>query len=76
MRQLAGIALSSDSPSETNLKYGKLAHRLADALGPTWVPKEREDGSPMWMTTVAEGWQPAEREFEWVMVPNLATIFA
>ena len=76
MRQLAGSALSSSSPSTANAKYGRLAHRLADALGSTWVPEKRKDGRFMWMTTVAEGWKPANREFEWVMVPNLTTIFA
>lgn len=75
MRQLAASALSSNSPSEANLKYGKLAHRLADALGVSWVPEKRSDGSPIWMSTVAEGWQPPQREFEWIMVPNLANIF-
>ena len=75
MRQLAGSALSSNSPSEVNWKYGKLAHRLADALGSTWIPEKRKNGTFKWMTTVAEGWKPTEREFEWVMVPNLATIF-
>lgn len=75
MRQLAGRALSSTSPSEANLMYGKLAHRLADALASKWVPEKRKDGSPMWMTTVAEGWQPTGREFEWVMVSNVAAIF-
>ena len=74
MRQLARSALSSTSPSQANLMYGKLAHRLADALASKWVPEKREDGSPMWMTTVAEGWQPTGREFEWVMVSNLASI--
>lgn len=76
MRQLAGRALSSSSPSAANVRYGKLAHRLADALGSTWGPEKRKDGTFMWMTTVAEGWKPANREFEWVMVPNLSTIFA
>lgn len=76
MRQLADSALSSMSPSQANLMYGKLAHRFAEALAMKWVPEKREDGSPMWMTTVAEGWQPMGREFEWVMVSNLATIFS
>lgn len=75
MRQLATSALSSNSPSEANLKYGKLAHRLADALGLAWLPEKRNDGSPIWMSSVAEGWQPLQGEFEWIMVPNLANIF-
>ncbi len=75
MRRLAELALSSDSPSPANLAYGKLAHRLAEALGTKWQPECRADGSPSWMTTIAEGWQPAGREYEWVMVPSLAKIF-
>ena len=75
MRQLAGSALSSCLPSDANSKYGKLAHRLADALGSAWVPEKRKDGTFKWMTTVAEGWKPVKREFEWVMIPNLAAIF-
>lgn len=75
MRQLADSALSSTSPSQANLIYGKLAHRLSDALTLKWTPDKRDDGSPVWMSTVAEGWQPPGREFEWVMVSNLAAIF-
>ncbi|MBS0512919.1 MAG: hypothetical protein JSR42_17265 [Proteobacteria bacterium] len=74
MRQLAECVLSSKSPSHANLIYGKLAHRLAAALG--WEPERRADGSPIWRTVIAEGWQPVGREFEWVMVPSLAAIYA
>lgn len=73
MRQLADGALSSTSPSQANLMYGKLGHRLAEAM--KWEPEHREDGSPIWMTSIADGWQPADREFEWVMVPTLAPLF-
>ena len=73
MRQLAKGALSSKASSQANLMYGKLAHRLADAMN--WEPERREDGSPIWMTSIAEGWQPVDREFEWVMVPTLAALF-
>lgn len=73
MRQLAECALSSKSPSQANLIYGKLAHRLAEAMN--WKPEHREDGSPIWMSSIAEGWQPVDREFEWVMVPTLAPLF-
>ena len=79
MRQLADGALSSKSYSHANLIYGKLAHRLAIAmneLGANWEPEHREDGSPIWMTSIAEGWQLVDREFEWVMVPTLAPLFA
>lgn len=75
MRQLADKVFSSPSPFAANLMYGRLAHRLADALSSTWVPKKRVDQSNMWMTTIAEGWKPPGKEFEWVMVPDLASIF-
>jgi len=74
MRQLAEWALSSKSPSQANLIYGKLAHRLAEAM--KWEPEHREDGSPIWMSSIAEGWQPVDREFEWAMVPTLAPLFS
>ena len=73
MRDFSEKVLSSDSPSSTNLIYGGLAHRLAHAMG--WIPESREDGTPSWMTAVAEGWQPDGREFEWVMVISLASLF-
>ena len=74
MRELAEGALSSKSPSKANLAYGKLAHRLAHAL--KWKPELRDDGSPIWMTAIADGCQPKDREYEWVMVPTLALLFA
>jgi hypothetical protein len=74
MRQLAKGALASPSQSKANLLYGKLAHRLALALN--WKPENREDGTPSWMTAIAEGWQPVDREFEWVMVPSLAVLYS
>ena len=76
MRQLAKEVLSSDSPSRANLVYGALAHRLCEALN--WEPDRREDKSPIWMSVVAEGWQPEgkEREFEWVLIPTLSAMFA
>lgn len=57
--------------------YGKLAHRLAEALAEIvkWEPEHRGDGSPIWMTSIAEGWQPIAREFEWVMVPTITRLF-
>ena len=73
MRQLAAEALGSKHPSVANLIYGKLCQRLASVL--TWEPERREDGSPIWLTTAAEGWQPPQREFEWVIVPSLQNLF-
>jgi len=76
MRQLAECVLSGKSASQANLVYGRLAHRLAERLAEatTWKPEHREDGSPIWMSSIAEGWQPVNREFEWVMVPALAPL--
>lgn len=74
MRQLAKGALASNAPSQANLMYGKLGHRLAESMN--WKPENREDGTPSWMTTIAEGWQPVGREFEWVMVPTLAVLYS
>ena len=74
MRHLAKQALNSDNPSTANLAYGSLAHRLCSAL-PEWKPDTRIDGSPIWMSIVAEGWEPEGREFEWVLVPQLRELF-
>jgi len=70
MRQLATGALSTANPGTANLQYGGLAHRLLEHL--SWTPDTRDDGSPIWMSVVAEGWQPPGREFEWVMIESLA----
>ncbi len=70
MRQLAEAALNIDSPGTANLLYGSFAHRLVEQL--SWVPDLRDDGSSIWMSVVAEGWQPPGREFEWVMIESLA----
>ena len=74
MRYLAKEALQSDHPSTANLIYGSFAQRLAKAL-PDWTPDTRKDGSAMWMTTVAEGWEPEGRDFEWVLIPQLREPF-
>ena len=74
MRYLAEHALNSNNPSIANLAYGSLAHRLCSAL-PQWQPDTRKDGSSIWMSVVAEGWEPEGREFEWVLVPQLRELF-
>jgi hypothetical protein len=51
-----------------------LSHRLAEAM--EWKPEYSDDGSPIWMTSVAERWQPVGRECEWVMVPTFASLFS
>lgn len=71
MRLIAERVLSSVQPTSANLAYGQLAHRLSDALA--FEPDYREDGTPIWMSAVAEGWQPDDGEFEWVMVLSLAS---
>jgi hypothetical protein len=73
MRYLSEQAYSSSSPSVANAQYGSLAHRLCELLA--WAPDKRQDGSSIWMTSVAEGWQPKGKEFEWVMVPTLAALY-
>lgn len=73
MRNLSEQLFGSSSPSVANAQYGALAHRLSEQLG--WLPDKRPDGSPIWMTAIAEGWQPETREFEWVMVPTLAALY-
>lgn len=70
MRTLAKEALGVHNPQSANLIYGRLAARLTKML--EWTPDCRIDGSPVWMSLVAEGWSPPDREFEWTMVPTLA----
>lgn len=77
MRQVAAAVLGSDQPSAANLAYGRLAKRIGQRLD--WTPDRRADGSPFWMSVLAEGWQPtstreARREYELVMIPTLAQI--
>lgn len=74
MRDLAKHALNSDAPSTANLAYGSFAHRLCEAL-PQWKPDTRKDGTPIWMSVLAEGWEPEGKEFEWVLIPQLYEIF-
>lgn len=74
MRQVASAVLGSDRPSDANLAYGKLAKRIGEHVA--WQPDVRVDGTPFWMSVVAEGWQPPDpREYELTMIPVLAAIF-
>lgn len=73
MSQLSTQVFSSSSASVANAQYGALAHRLCEQL--SWDPDKRPDGTPIWMTTIAEGWQPRARDYEWVMVPALAALY-
>ncbi len=70
MSKIAVEVLNSKSASAANLIYGKLAHKIADELN--WEVDRREDQTPIWMSVIAEGWQPSRRpEYEWVMIPSL-----
>lgn len=71
MRTLARKALGRDEPKTANLIYGTLARRLTLLLD--WEPDRRDDGSSVWMSLLAEGWWPRDREYEWTMVPSAAT---
>lgn len=75
MRTLAKCVLQSDAPSSANLAYGALAHRLWSALPTVWETDRRDDGSAIWLSLLAEGWKPEGREFEWVLIPDLVTMF-
>lgn len=70
MRTLAKVALESDSPKTANLLYGSLARQLTSAL--EWEPDRRKDGSPIWMSLLAEGCYPPGREYELTMVATAA----
>ncbi|RWN61240.1 hypothetical protein [Mesorhizobium sp.] len=62
--------MGKDDPKTANLLYGKLAGRLTSLL--QWEPDLRNDGSPIWMSLLAEGRWPSGREYEWTMVPSAA----
>jgi hypothetical protein len=70
MRAIAQSILRSERPTDANREYGKVARQLCERTG--FAPDLRKSGSEIWMSAIAEGWQPDEREFEWVMVPTLA----
>ena len=69
MRELARLALRSDSPGAANLGYGKFAHRVAQQLN--WEPDRRKDGKAIWMSAIAEDWHPHDGEWEMVMIRSL-----
>lgn len=77
MREVAKEVLGKPNPPAANLAYGRLAKRIGEHLD--WEPDLRDDGTPFWMSVIAEGWQPpstknTKREYELVMVPVLMRI--
>jgi hypothetical protein len=57
----------------SNMQYGKLAHRIADAL--QYRPEPSETGTPHWWRTLAHGNNGSaptnDGTYEWVMRPEL-----
>jgi len=54
-----------------NLQYGKLAKKLCETMAT--VPDERyKDGSPFWLSIIAECWKNNDGEYEFQMWPELA----
>lgn len=79
MRTIAEITLDGGTAQKANLIYGNLAKRLCQHM--RWEPDRRDDGSAIWMSLIAEGWQPSplsgkRRDYEWVLVPSLAVVVA
>ena len=70
MRELASVVWSKPDFGSANLRYGLLCKAIVRQTG--WSPDRRKNGSSVWMTVAAEGWQPQGREYEWVMVGTLA----
>ena len=77
MRDVAREALGSPRPQTANLAYGNLAKRISANLD--WTPDLRENGTPFWLSVIAEWWNPPSsaerrREFELVMIPVLVEL--
>ncbi len=77
MREIAREVLRSERPQTANLLYGRLAKRIGQAL--KWKPDPRSDGTPFWMSVIAEGWQPPSknrhrRDYELVMAPIVRAV--
>ncbi len=54
-----------------NLQYGKLAKKLCEAMEAE--PDDRyEDGSPFWLSIIAEAWKNNDGEYEFQMWSELA----
>ncbi|BCR04290.1 hypothetical protein DESUT3_13590 [Desulfuromonas versatilis] len=54
-----------------NLQYGKLAKKLCQVMDAE--PDDRyKDGSPFWLSIIAEAWKNKDGEYEFQMWPELA----
>lgn len=72
MRQLSVEIFASSNPATASAFYGALAEKLCQKLA--WRPDSRADGSPVWMSLMAEEWQPEGGEPQWTMIPALAEV--
>lgn len=73
LTKLSTEVFASSNPATAGMHYGALAQKICEQL--RWAPDRHADGSPVWMSVIAEGWQPEGREFEWSMIPALAEIY-
>lgn len=70
MTRLAA-AVGYPNYAAANLQYGKLAKRLCQAMAAE--PDDRyKDGSPFWLSIIAEAWKNKDGEYEFQMWPELA----
>lgn len=70
MTRLAA-AVGYPSYCAANLQYGKLAKSLCQAMEAE--PDDRyKDGSPFWLSIIAEAWKNMDGEYEFQMWPELA----
>ena len=57
--------------SAANLHYGKLARKLCESMH-TEPDDQFDDGSPFWLSIIAEAWKNKDGEYEFQMWPELA----
>lgn len=65
-------AAGKNSYVYANNIYGRLGHKLADALG--YIPAKRPDGSPIWTNTLAIGSESLSKDghFQWRLREEVA----
>lgn len=64
-------AMGYQNYAGANLQYGKLAKKLCETMATD--PDERyKDGSPFWLSIIAECWKNNDGEYEFQMWPELA----